>query len=204
MAHTETPRPSYPWERPDLFGAPQTVAVPSRTLYPLAFAPWLPFLICVNATRAPRISLWPLPFQPWTNMRLSRRPMRHITWMILVVWLFALGAGVANACLLNTPNDSTQSSFSAANHGAPVLHAHQKKPADSSTVACLKFCDEPRLAITKSDQPIGDGGASMVGPWPRAPVLTVASASAAHLSVTSHRPAHMALPIAARPHRLTL
>lgn len=137
-------------------------------------------------------------------MHLSRRTMRHTTWMMLVVWLFAWGAGVANAGLLNTPSDSTQSSFSAANHGAPVVHAHQKQPSDSSTTGCLKFCDEPRLAITKSDQPIGDGGASVVGTQSRAPVLTVASAGAALLSVTSHRPAHMALPIAARPHRLTL
>jgi len=40
--------------------------------------------------------------------------------MILVMWLFALGAGVANACLLNTPNDSSPSSFSGAYLGTPV------------------------------------------------------------------------------------
>lgn len=137
-------------------------------------------------------------------MHLSRRTMRHTTWTILVVWFFAWGAGVANACLLNPPNDGIQSSFSAAKHGPPVVHAHQKQPPDSSTAGCLKFCDEPRLAITKSDHPTGDGGASVVGTLPRAPVLTVASANATRFAVTSHRPAHMALPIAARPHRLTL
>ncbi|MDO8906732.1 hypothetical protein [Hydrogenophaga sp.] len=137
-------------------------------------------------------------------MHLSRRSLRHITRMILAMWLFALGAGVANACLLNTTNDSNQSSFSVASPGAPGAHAHQKELPDPGTAGCLKFCDEPRLAITKLDQPISDGGAVMVGTLTRALAPASASATADQLPVLSHRPAHLALPIAARPHRLTL
>jgi len=137
-------------------------------------------------------------------MHLSRRSMRHITWMFLAVWLFALGAGVANACLLNTPTEISESSFSAANHGAPVVLAHQKKQSDSSTAGCLKFCDEPRLVITKLDHPISDGSALMLGALTRALAPAAASAAAVQLRGLSHPPAHMASPIAARPHRLTL
>lgn len=130
--------------------------------------------------------------------------MRHITWMILVMWLFALGAGVANACLLNTPAETAQSVLSAAHQGGPVAHGHQKMPSDSGTAGCLKFCDEPRLVIMKLDQPIDDGGAVMLGTLNRALSPGLASATVVQLRVFSHPPAHMALPIAARPHRLTI
>jgi hypothetical protein len=137
-------------------------------------------------------------------MHLSRRSLRHITTMMLVMWLFALGAGVANACLLNAPNHSSQSSFSVATSGTPVVHAHQKEAPNPGTAGCLKFCDEPRLAIKKLNQPLSDGGGEMFATVPQAPVLTVALAAPVRLPVLSHRPAHLALPIATRPHRLTL
>lgn len=137
-------------------------------------------------------------------MHLSRRSLRHITTMMLVMWLFALGAGVANACLLNTPNHSSQSSFSLASPGTPVAHAHQNEAPNPGTAGCLKFCDEPRLAIKKLNQPLNDGGGEMFATVPQAPVLTVALAVPVRLPVLSLRPAHLALPIATRPHRLTL
>lgn len=138
-------------------------------------------------------------------MPLYRRSLRRIAWTILAVWLYALGAGVANACLLSTPSDSRHASFSEANPGTPVAHTHQQEPTDPSTTGCLKFCDESAtLAIPKLDQPIGDGGAGMVGVLNRAQPPAVTSATAVRLPVLTHRPAHLALPIAARPHRLTL
>ncbi len=137
-------------------------------------------------------------------MRLSRRSLPHITRMILLVWLFALGAGVANACLLNTSNDGTQSSVSVAYLGTSVAHTHQKEAPNHGTAGCLKFCDEPRLAIQKIAQPLSDDGSGTVGAVTRALVPAVSPATADQLPVLSHRPAHMALPIAARPHRLTL
>jgi hypothetical protein len=124
--------------------------------------------------------------------------------MMLVMWLFALGAGVANACLLNTPNHSSQFSFSVASPGTPASHAHQNEQPDPGTAGCLKFCDEPRLALKKLEQSGSDGGAGMADTLTRALVPASASASAVRLPVLSHRPAHLALPIAARPHRLTL
>lgn len=137
-------------------------------------------------------------------MHLHRRSLRHITWMVLVVWLLALGAGVANACLLNAPNDISRSSLLVAHPATPVVHAHQQEQPDPGTAGCLKFCDEPVLAIKKLDLSASDVGAGVVGTLPPALVPAAASGTVVRLPVLSHRPAHLALPIAVRPHRLTL
>jgi hypothetical protein len=135
-------------------------------------------------------------------MHLSRRFLRHITWMISVMWLLALGAGVANACLLNPPNDNTQSSFSVANPSTPFAHDHQEEQPDPSIAGCLKFCDEPGLTTLKLNQPFSDGAG--LGCTLTQELKHALNSTTEQLSTLSHRPAHMALPIAARPHRLTL
>lgn len=137
-------------------------------------------------------------------MHLSRRSLQHIARMILAVWLFAFGAGVANACLLNAPNDNTHASFSVASSGTPVAHAHQKEAPNPGTDGCLKFCEEPRLAITKLDQPLSEDVAVVVGTLAQALTPAVDSTTAVRLPVFAHRPAHLASPIVVRPHRLTI
>ncbi|MFW2355186.1 hypothetical protein [Hydrogenophaga sp.] len=137
-------------------------------------------------------------------MHLYRHSLRHATWMILTVWLFALGAGVANACLLNQSNSGSHSSFAAMPQDVPVAQTHHGEKSDPDDAGCLKFCDEASLAITKVDQPITDGSPVSVGVLYRASGPTIASATAVQVRVHATRPAHLALPIAARPHRLTL
>lgn len=137
-------------------------------------------------------------------MTLHRRSLRHTTSMILVVWLFALAAGVANACLLTEPNASSPLSLTATPHETPFAEFLHGETADPGNDGCLKFCDEASLAITKVDQPIADDSPGVVGKlqlvW--GPAMTLAIAAKVRVQVT--RPMHLTSPIAARPHRLTL
>jgi len=137
-------------------------------------------------------------------MHLNCHSLRHATWMILAVWLFALGTGVANACLLNQTNSGSHSSFAAMSQDVPVAQTHHGKGSAPDDAGCLKFCDEASLAITKVDQPLTDGSSGWVGVLHRTAVPILASAFAVQRWVHATRPAHMALPIDARPHRLTL
>jgi len=137
-------------------------------------------------------------------MHFYRRSLRLATWMMLAVWLFALGAGVANACLLSEPGHGSHSSFPAIPQDVPVAETHHGAPSDPGDLGCLKFCDEAPRAITKVDQLKVDGSPGCVGVLYRASEPTTACVTALGDRAQSTRPAHMALPIAARPHRLTL
>lgn len=137
-------------------------------------------------------------------MHLYRHSLRHATWIILAVWLFALGAGVANACLLNESHNVSHAAFGAMPHDVPVAQTHHGEQSAPDDAGCLKFCDEASLAITKVDQPIADGSPGTVGVLYRTSGSTIASATAFEVRVHSTRTAHVTLPIAARPHRLTL
>lgn len=137
-------------------------------------------------------------------MPIHRRSLRHTTWVILAVWLFALSAGVANACFLNDRVHGSHLLTQATPHDARVADSHHGAQTDHTDAGCLKFCDEAPLAIPKIDQPIADGGSGGVGVLYRTSPPAMASATKAHLRLHADRPAHLASPIAARPHRLTL
>ena len=137
-------------------------------------------------------------------MPTHRRSLRHATWLILAVWLFAMGAGVANACFLNERVHGSHLSIQATPPDVLVAESHHGAPTDYTDAGCLKFCDEAPLAIPKVDQPTADGSPGWAGVLYRTSPPTMASATAVHLRVHANRPAHLASPIAARPHRLTL
>ena len=123
----------------------------------------------------------------------SSRAKHRTTFVVLLVWLFALVSGIANACLLETRG--------AHSHGAPVKQssATEARPeisaaragviashdagADTSGAVCLKVCDDRSQSLSKqpSSLDVTDHGLALF-------VAVVWTAAALDLS-TSRRPA---------------
>lgn len=138
--------------------------------------------------------------------RLHRRALRHTTRLALLVWLFALGASVANACLL-TPGGSEGlpaalvSHQKAHGHGEGATPVHHPQD-DDGLLGCLKFCDDGASLLTKSSPQAPD----LDHPFALAqPAWQLASPGAdSGLRRSMHRPAPTGPPIAIRLLRLTL
>jgi hypothetical protein len=109
----------------------------------------------------------------------DRGQLRRTARVTLVVWLFALAAGVVNACVL-TPAGAAERRVAPISHvdiaahgvlagpghdgdhvqGGPVLpHGHGQ---DAGRASCLKFCDDESSAIAKVKLPVVDPGAGLV------------------------------------------
>ena len=89
----------------------------------------------------------------------NSRTKRNTAFAVLLVWLFALASGVANACLLEARGTHS--------HGAPVTQssAAEARPeisaghagviashdvgADASRAVCLKVCDDGSQSLPK-------------------------------------------------------
>ncbi|HEP9100167.1 TPA: hypothetical protein VDV07_000195 [Pseudomonas aeruginosa] len=69
------------------------------------------------------------------------RRIRAIAWMVLGVWLFALGAGMANACLLESPQQHPHAAGQQHGHGH-AHHGEHEGSHDPSKAPCLKLCGE--------------------------------------------------------------
>jgi len=85
------------------------------------------------------------------------RTRRKIAFAMLLVWLFAIASGVANACLLELPDapfHGAQAGHDEPNHGAgPVGHgavsADHDRDSKSSKAPCLKVCDDGSRVVLK-------------------------------------------------------
>lgn len=116
------------------------------------------------------------------------RPLakRTTVFAVLLVWIFALGSGVANACLLEAPRQHSHATSGSGEHGhAPdAISKHQHDAAghgddpDSSKESCLKSCDEGSHTLLKASSGIDHadpGPAPLVTTlWPAAPPITLA------------------------------
>lgn len=95
--------------------------------------------------------------KPFSNSRTKR----NTTFVALLVWLFALASGLANACLLETPGSH---SHIAAGHASDAPYAHANDTpvhelialdddhdddSDASKESCLKACDDGSNAPIK-------------------------------------------------------
>jgi hypothetical protein len=112
----------------------------------------------------------------------DRRRLRRTAWATLVVWLFALAAGVVNACALTSAGPAERAVSQAgivvedphavasigsghASHQDPieaVSHHGYGHGQDSGKISCLKFCDDEASAIAKVELPVVDLGSSLL------------------------------------------
>ena len=76
---------------------------------------------------------------------------RNTAFTMLLVWLFALASGVANACFLETPESHSRAAKGSAattSHAPAELVAHlgasgsHHDDSDSTKESCLKVCDD--------------------------------------------------------------
>lgn len=74
--------------------------------------------------------------------RLNVRARHNTAWLVLLVWLFALSVGVANACLLERP--------------AISAHAAAGKPSATTFTSALVSADAPDAAAHDDPQASGD------------------------------------------------
>lgn len=124
-----------------------------------------------------------------TTMKLfsNTRAKRNTAFMVLLVWLFALASGVANACLLEARQThahiATVASSEAAAHAFAIVPGHAGAVADGVDEShvkapCLKVCDDGTRSFPKQDSTVAQ---TDPGPAPLVLVLwnTVAPAIAA-------------------------
>jgi hypothetical protein len=136
----------------------------------------------------------------------DRRRLRRTARATLMVWLFALAAGVVNACALAPAGPAqrgdTPAELAVRGPDAAAPAGHEGHDQDSGKVSCLKFCDDESSAIVKLKLLLVDFGSSlaaMAAPWN----LTAASGNIG-LRPSSERPGSQGPPLVIRFLRLTL
>ena len=138
--------------------------------------------------------------KPFSN----HRTKRNTTFVALLVWLFALASGMANACLLETP---AKHLHVAANHSAGTPHVHalashviaidaDDDDRDGSKESCLKACDDGANALLKPQT-----GADLTDPG-LAPFVVVVWTTATPVASVPSRFDILQVPIVGRPFRV--
>ena len=106
------------------------------------------------------------------NLFPDRDARRKTAFVVLLVWLFALASGVANACLLE--ERGTHSQIAAAGSDGPahavaaghagVAVGHDAAP-HAAKAPCLKVCSDGAQSLVTQDSKVAQGDS---GPPPRA------------------------------------
>ena len=97
--------------------------------------------------------------------------------MTLLVWLFGLASGVANACLLEAHEGHSGShEVSALSVGADgAVASHEDHGPDASKAPCLKFCGDSANSLVKQQSTVDSTPAGqvpfIVGAWPVVAVM---------------------------------
>ena len=86
----------------------------------------------------------------------DRRRLRRWAAQVLLVWLFGLAMGVANACALGEQAHHRPHASTAGETAAVQQHQHGSEQADASNLNCLDFCEKSSIAAAQLKS-VGDG-----------------------------------------------
>lgn len=154
-------------------------------------------------------------FSICTNMTHFSNPRsrRSTSFVVLLVWLFAVASGIANACVLKThevhahvvaakPVEAAHAHSASAGHALNAAD-HQGDEVDISKAPCLKACDDGAQLLIKQQTSLhlGDSGSLFLVSilWTTAiPVATIPRQREG-LQSAAHGP-----PVRVRYSRLTL
>jgi hypothetical protein len=130
---------------------------------------------------------------------------RNTAFAVLLVWLFALASGVANACLLEGGEPSfTVSKVSMVGTGQtpaeraalPGASAGHDDSPDAGKEACLKVCDDGKHTLP-TVYPIGDHTDPGLAPW-----FAILWTGSQPSVLAAHRMVDAAIPIVGLPLRV--
>ena len=140
----------------------------------------------------------------------NSRSKRNTAFMVLLVWLFALASGVANACLLEARQTHSHGATSshAVEHASVIVPGHTGVVADGLgespfKAPCLKVCDDGTRSFPKQDSTVAQ---TDPGPAPLVVVLWGAVAPVVPMlrEIEIEQPATPVLPIRVRFSRLVI
>lgn len=146
----------------------------------------------------------------------TQRSRRRTAFAMLALWLFALSAGWANACLLqqrSTHAHGTSGNAAVAAHEVVVLaghigadSAHDDEGTGASTggKACLKVCDDGTQVVVKPPSSFDPSDAAMAPPVATIWVSQVAALPPAPWELGAAAPAGVGPPLRTRYSRLAL
>ena len=127
------------------------------------------------------------------HIHFRTRTLRRTAFAVLLAWLFAVAAGVANACLLETPALGAVAVLEPSHSHAFAGHAEASGAAKES---CLKSCDGGTQALPKAQ-----AGADQSDPGP-APLFTTLWTPSTRPVLASRQWHQLQLPIVGPPLRV--
>lgn len=142
---------------------------------------------------------------PFAYSRIKRR----IASVMLVFWLFALGAGWANACILQErgthlhPDETAHAGTSTASAGHVGVLGDHEADSSSGKAPCLKACDDSSKSLVKWSSGISLIDLTMAPPTVLAWSVSEVALDSARTGHVEHRP-RAGLPMRTRYSRLAL
>ncbi|MCM3566022.1 hypothetical protein [Hydrogenophaga intermedia] len=98
--------------------------------------------------------------RPRVIMFSDRRRLRRWAAQVLLVWLFGLAMGVANACALGEPAHHRSEVATTPAADAVQKHEHGNEQGDLAKINCLDFCEKSSIGAPQL-KVVGDGLAAL-------------------------------------------